>query len=73
MKEDLYRRKVKVTQLNVADDLAAAAHMLMGETKEKVGAVLVRNAPVEFEGAYGSTGGKLGPRRCLIANSLRAL
>lgn len=71
-KPDLYGRKVKVTQSNIADDLAGAAHMLMGETREQVGAVLVRNAPVSFEGSDGSAHTKLKPQRCLISNGLRA-
>ncbi|MGA2971594.1 MAG: coenzyme F420-0:L-glutamate ligase [Candidatus Bathyarchaeia archaeon] len=69
-KPDLYGRKVKVTQSNIADDLAAAAHMLMGETRERVGTVLVRNAPVRFERLNGSVHAKLRPERCLISNGL---
>ena len=70
-KPDLYGRKVKATQSNIADDLAAAAHMLIGETREHVGVVLVRNAPVRFEGSDGSTRAKLKSQRCLISNNLR--
>lgn len=71
-RQDLYGRRVRVTQSNIADDLAAAAHMLMGETREQTGAVLVRNAPVSFEGAGGSAHAKLRPERCLVSNGLRA-
>jgi F420-0:gamma-glutamyl ligase len=65
-KPDLYRRKVKVTQSNVADDIAAAAHLLMGETTEKVAAVVVRNARVRFDSRKNSRRAKLMPQRCLI-------
>jgi coenzyme F420-0:L-glutamate ligase / coenzyme F420-1:gamma-L-glutamate ligase len=65
-KPDLYGRKVKVTQSNIADDIAAAAHVLMGETTEKVAAVVVRNARVQFDGAMNSRRAKLMPQRCLI-------
>jgi coenzyme F420-0:L-glutamate ligase/coenzyme F420-1:gamma-L-glutamate ligase len=65
-KPDLYGRKVKVTQLNVADDIAAAAHLLMGETTQKVAAVVVRNARVRFDSRKNSTRAKLTSRRCLI-------
>jgi len=65
-KPDLYGRKVKVTQSNIADDIAAAAHLLMGETTEKVAAVVVRNARVRFDGAKNSRRAKLMPQRCLI-------
>ena len=40
--EDLYGRELKVTLINRADALAAAATLLMGETTEKIPAVLVR-------------------------------
>ena len=46
--EDLYGRELKVTLINRADALAGAATLLMGETTEKIPAVLVRGlAPVE--------------------------
>jgi coenzyme F420-0:L-glutamate ligase/coenzyme F420-1:gamma-L-glutamate ligase len=70
-KADLHGRKVKVTQSNIADDLAAAAHMLMGETTEQVGAVLVRNAPIILDHSDSSGQGKLNPQRCLILSGLR--
>jgi len=43
---DLYGRRVRFTQLNLADDLAACAHLLMGETRTRTGAVLIRKAPI---------------------------
>jgi coenzyme F420-0:L-glutamate ligase/coenzyme F420-1:gamma-L-glutamate ligase len=72
-KADLYGRNVRVTQLNIADDLAAATHTLMGETTERIGAVLVRNANIMLEASNGSAPGKLNPRKCLIASNLRGL
>ncbi len=45
---DLYNRKILITRLNVADDLAAAAHLVMGEAAESTPLVIVRGAPVEF-------------------------
>lgn len=46
--EDLYGRELKVTLINRADALAAAATLLMGETTEKIPAVLVRGlAPTD--------------------------
>lgn len=65
-KPDLYGRKLKVTRSNVADDIAAAAHLLMGETTEKVAAVVVRNAPVRFDRRKNSKRAKLASHRCLI-------
>ena len=43
---DLYGRRVKVTQTNLADDLASAAHLLMGERNERNGLVVIRSAHV---------------------------
>jgi len=65
-KPDLYGRKVKVTQSNVADDIAAAAHLLMGETTEKIAAVVVRNARLRFESRRNSRRAKLTSQYCLI-------
>jgi coenzyme F420-0:L-glutamate ligase/coenzyme F420-1:gamma-L-glutamate ligase len=69
-KLDLYGRKVRVTQSNIADDLAAAAHMLMGETMEQIGAVVTRNAPVRFKSSKDSRHTRLRRQRCLILGNL---
>ena len=68
-KPDLYGREVRVTQTNIADDLASAAHMLMGETREQIGAVVIRNAPVLFGSSVGSKRILLEPQRCLISSN----
>ena len=47
-KKDLYGKKLRVTQKNVADQLASSASLLMGEAGESIPFVLVRNAPVKF-------------------------
>ena len=43
---DLYGRELKVTLVNRADSIAAAATLAMGETTEKTPAALVRGLPV---------------------------
>lgn len=43
---DLYGKPLVITRLNVADDLAAAAHLLMGETTEKTPVVIIRNSNI---------------------------
>ena len=48
---DLFNRELKVTLINRADALAAAATLLMGETTEKVPAVLVRGLAPEDSAA----------------------
>jgi coenzyme F420-0:L-glutamate ligase/coenzyme F420-1:gamma-L-glutamate ligase len=52
---DLYGKPLIITRHAVADDLASAAHLLMGEAAEKTPIVLIKDAPVDFdEAAYGS-------------------
>ena len=70
-KSDLFGRKVKFTQTNVADDIASSAHLLMGETGEKVGAVVVHNLKVHLSDSFDSKMTRLRKSSCLIANSLR--
>lgn len=45
-KPDLYGRPLQVTKRALADALATAAEILMGETTECVPVVLIRNAPI---------------------------
>jgi coenzyme F420-0:L-glutamate ligase len=52
--KDLYGRSISMTTQAVADDLASAAHLVMGESNEQTPAVLIRNAPVTFAKADGS-------------------
>ena len=71
-RSDLYGRTIRFTQTNVADDLASAAHLLMGETRERIGAVIVKNAQVELREpkALASTA-SLRREKCLITRNLR--
>ncbi len=45
---DLYDRQILITRMNVADDLAAIAHLMMGESAERTPLILIRGAPVEM-------------------------
>ncbi|NKC01628.1 MAG: coenzyme F420-0:L-glutamate ligase [Pseudomonadales bacterium] len=45
--EDVYGRELKVTLINRADALAAAATLVMGETTEKIPLALIRGLPSE--------------------------
>ena len=67
---DLFGRPIRVTQANVADDLAAAAHFLMGESSERVGAVLIRGSAVERTTIGSERLAKLNRTKCLIGSSL---
>lgn len=67
---DIYGRKTRVTQTNVADDLASSAHLLMGETNEHIGVVVERKAPVPLRDVDGSRRARLNITRCLIARNI---
>lgn len=47
-RKDLFGRKSRLTQSNVADSLAASAVLVMGEGNEQIPLILIKNAPVEF-------------------------
>jgi F420-0:gamma-glutamyl ligase len=43
---DLFHKPLLITRHAVADDLASAAHLLMGETDERTPFVLIKDAPI---------------------------
>lgn len=47
-KSDIFGRKLKMSRTNVADGLAAAAVLLMGEAAEQTPMAVIEDAPVEF-------------------------
>ena len=69
---DIFGKKLTVTLHAVADDLASAAHLLMGETSEKIPAVLIRKAAVNFDDkVYGLEDMALPPEQCIFMNSFK--
>lgn len=67
-KKDLFGRKLKVTQQAVADNLASAAHLVMGEGSEQTPFVLIKNAPAEFITAKTDPQeGVISPSECLFS------
>ena len=72
--KDLYGRPLQITRHCRVDDLAGAAHLLMGETTERVIAVLIRGAPIKV--SHNLTrpvrmdAAKVPPNRCLFINAL---
>ncbi len=44
--KDLFQKPLSITRHAIADDLASAAHLLMGETNKRTPFVLIRDAPV---------------------------
>lgn len=53
--KDLFGRELKMTQMDLADGLAAAAVLMMGEADEACPLALIENAPVEFSDAVQET------------------
>jgi len=71
-KRDLYRRPIMITRHAVADDLASAAHLLMGEAAEKTPVVLIKDAPVDFDdNVHGSAEMMMPFRECIFMNTYR--
>jgi F420-0:gamma-glutamyl ligase len=65
--KDLYGKPITITRHAVADDLASAAHLIMGEAAEKTPVVLIRDAPVDFdESTYGSSDMMMSFKECIF-------
>lgn len=47
-KLDLYGKKMRITQESMADNLASAATLIMGETAERVPVVVIKDAPIRL-------------------------
>jgi len=71
-KMDLYGRRIMITRHAVADDLASAAHLLMGEATEKAPVVLIKDAPVDFDdNIHGSAEMTMPSSECLFMNTIK--
>ena len=66
-KRDLFGRKLRITFRGVADQLASAAQVEMGEADERVPAVVIRWAKVEFT-EKPKTSVKISPKLCLYSS-----
>lgn len=64
--EDLFGQKMQYTQIAVADNLASAALLEMGETNASIPFVIARNVPVEFtDRNFTSLDAAIAPEECL--------
>lgn len=71
-KKDIFQKPLLITRHAIADDLASSAHLLMGETNEKIPFVLIKNAPVTFtEKEDSSREMKIPFNKCVYASSFR--
>ncbi len=67
---DLYGRKVRITLQALADGIAGAAQLLMGESGETIPFVLVRGAPVQFGMGKRSDSMTLPIKDCLYMSQI---
>lgn len=68
--KDIFGKTLLITRHSVADDLASAAHLLMGEAAEKTPIVLIRDAPVVFdEDIYSSADMMISSNKCIFMNA----
>jgi coenzyme F420-0:L-glutamate ligase/coenzyme F420-1:gamma-L-glutamate ligase len=63
---DVYGRPVPLARHNVADDVAAGAHLLVGEAGERVGVVVAKNVPATFTEHPDYDSLMLKPNECTI-------
>jgi len=64
---DIYGKKLQVTQQALADSLAAASHVVMGESNEQTPFAIITGAPVKFTSAGISPSEPLmEPKYCLF-------
>ena len=69
--KDLFGKSIVITRQAVADDLASAAHLLMGEATEKTPLVLIKDAPLDFDdGVYSSSDMMMPFKECIFMNTL---
>ena len=65
--KDIYGKRLRHTKKAVADNLASAALLLMGEAKERVPVVIARGAPAKFTNRMQKTGEIfVSPEKCLF-------
>lgn len=63
-RKDLFGRKLEVTQLAVADNIASAAELMMGEGDECIPIVIIRGLDLEINGESGVH--PIEPSECLF-------
>lgn len=73
-KKDIFGKPLLITRHAIADDLASAAHLLMGEANETTPIVLIKEAPVNFdEGSYDSRDMAIPWNMCIFLNKLESV
>ncbi|MEM2896402.1 MAG: coenzyme F420-0:L-glutamate ligase [Candidatus Bathyarchaeia archaeon] len=71
-KKDLYNKPISFTRHSMADDLASAAHALMGEANERIPIAIVRDAPVKVKGKkVDPESMEISKEECLFSRAFR--
>lgn len=70
-KGDLFGRPMKIKRLAVADDIASAAQLLMGETSESVPIAVVRGAPVQRGDGFKIDAALIPMDECLVMHLMK--
>ncbi|MDG6908170.1 MAG: coenzyme F420-0:L-glutamate ligase [Nitrososphaerota archaeon] len=68
---DIYGRPVPLARHDVVDDIAAAAHLLVGEAGERVGVVLAKHTPAEFSDNPDYNSLFLTPEECTFMRTFK--
>ena len=69
-KKDLYGNEVRITRHALADDLAGAAHLVMGETEARMPAVLAKQVPISLTEEADPELLLISARECLFMSGL---
>ena len=69
--KDLFQKPLLITRHAVADDLASAAHLVIGQASERTPAVLIRGAPVTFVESANIDEMKISPDKCVYMKAFR--
>jgi len=67
---DLFGKPLLISRLAVADDLASTAHVLMGEAAERIGAVIIKDAPIVRSETKSIKDTLIEPEDCLFMGSI---
>jgi coenzyme F420-0:L-glutamate ligase len=69
-RRDLYGKEIFITLIGIADNLAASAHLLMGEADEQIPLVIIRDHPLELVDEYNPDEVKLSREECLYLSTI---
>jgi coenzyme F420-0:L-glutamate ligase len=68
--KDLYGNSISITRHAIADDIASAAHLMMGESSEQTPIILIKKAPVKTCEKVNSKSTLIPTEECLFTKLL---